>query len=166
MIFDIKIYGEDVLRKKAEEVEEINQEILELIEDMVDTMADSKGVGLAAPQIGVDKRIFVVDVGDGIIRKVVNPVLEYSEETEENEEGCLSIPGIYRGVRRAKYVKITYLNEKGEKIEETAEGLLSRAFQHEFDHLEGILFTDKVSPVSKRLISKKLQNLAKNCKNR
>lgn len=164
MVFDIKIYGEDVLRKRALEVEKIDEEVLKLLEDMIETMQEAKGVGLAAPQVGHDRRVFVVDIGDGIIRKVINPVLEYSEEVEENEEGCLSIPGIYRGVKRPKFVKITYLNEKGEEVVEEAEGLLSRAFQHEFDHLEGILFTDKVSPVSKRLISKKLQNLAKTAK--
>lgn len=161
MIYEIKVYGEEVLRKKAEEVKEINEEILKLIEDMVETMHEAKGVGLAAPQIGIDKRIFVIDINDGIIRKVINPVLEYSNEIEENEEGCLSIPGIYKVVKRPKIIKISYLNEKGEKISEVAEGLLSRAFQHEYDHLEGVLFVDKISPVAKRLISKKLQNLSK-----
>ncbi|MGL4252459.1 MAG: peptide deformylase [Fusobacteriaceae bacterium] len=161
MRYDIKTYGEEILRKKALKVEAIDEEILKLLDDMVETMEEAKGVGLAAPQIGVDKRIFVMDIGDGIIRKIINPELEYSEETEENEEGCLSVPGIYRGVKRSKSVKATYTNEKGETITEEAEGLLSRAFQHEYDHLEGVLFTDKVSPVSKRLISKKLQNLAK-----
>lgn len=161
MICDIKIYGEEVLRKKSSKVEKIDEEILKILDSMVETMEEAKGIGLAAPQIGVDKRIFVVDIGDGIIRKVINPELEYSEEIEENEEGCLSVPGIYRGVKRAKWVKITYTNENNEKVKEVAEGLLSRAFQHEYDHLEGVLFTDKVSPVSKRLISKKLQTLAK-----
>lgn len=161
MRYEIKTYGEEVLRKKALKVEKIDEEILKLLDDMVETMEEAKGVGLAAPQIGVDKRIFVMDIGDGVIRKVINPELEYSEETEENEEGCLSVPGIYRGVKRPKIVKATYTNERGEVVTEVAEGLLSRAFQHEYDHLEGILFTDKVSPVSKRLISKKLQTLAK-----
>lgn len=161
MIYEIKIYGEEVLRKRAEEVKEINEEILKLIEDMVETMHEAKGVGLAAPQIGVDKRVFVIDINDGIIRKVINPILEYSNEIEENEEGCLSIPGIYKVVKRPKIVKISYLNEKGEEISEVADGLLSRAFQHEYDHLEGVLFVDKISPVAKRLISKKLQTLSK-----
>lgn len=161
MVLDIKIYGAEVLREKAISVDKIDEEIIKLLEDMVDTMHDSKGVGLAAPQVGVNKRIFVLDIGDGVVKKVINPVLEYSKEITDCEEGCLSVPGIYKNVKRAEWVKVTYLNEKGEEVVGEAHELLGRAFQHETDHLDGILFVDKVSPVAKRLISKKLQTLAK-----
>ncbi len=164
MVLEIKIYGEEALRVKTEEVKEINPEIITILNDMVETMQEANGVGLAAPQVGINKRMFVLDIGDGIIRKVINPRIEYSEETIECEEGCLSIPGIYKTVKRAKTVKVEYTNEKNEKIVEEVSELLSRAFQHENDHLDGILFTDKVSPVAKRLIRKKLQAMAKRIK--
>ena len=162
MIYDIKIYGDEVLRKKSTEVEVITEEILEILNNMVETMHDVKGIGLAAPQIGVNKRMFVLDIGDGKVRKVINPKLEYFGDIIECEEGCLSVPGIYRGVKRPERVVITYLDANGETVVEEATELLGRAFQHEYDHLDGILYVDKVSPVSKRLISKKLKNLEKN----
>lgn len=165
MIYDIKIYGEEVLRKVSEPVSEINDEIREILNNMVETMHSVNGVGLAAPQVGINKRMFVIDIGDDKVRKVINPeFLEMSEETEGNEEGCLSVPGIYKSVKRSTYVKIKYLNENGEEVIEEATELLARAFQHEYDHLEAVLFVDKVSPVSKRMISKKLQLLAKKSK--
>ncbi|MGL4688315.1 MAG: peptide deformylase [Fusobacteriaceae bacterium] len=164
MVLEIKIYGEESLRIKSEEVKEIDSEIIEILNNMVETMEEIKGVGLAAPQIGINKRMFVLNIGDGIIRKVINPKIEYSKETVECEEGCLSIPGIYRNVKRAETVKVEYTNEKNEKIVEEATELLARAFQHENDHLDGVLFTDKVSPVAKRLIRKKLQAMTKKVK--
>jgi len=161
MVLDIKTYGDPVLRKTAEEVMEINEEIIELINNMVQTMYDAPGVGLAAPQIGINKRIFVIDT-DGVLKKIINPVfLENSKETEEAEEGCLSVPGIYRKVKRAKKVKIKYLNEKGEEIIQEAQGLYARALQHENDHLDGVLFVDKLSNISKKLTAKKLERLKK-----
>lgn len=162
MIYEIKIYGDEALRKKSTEVEVITEEILEILNNMVETMHDVKGIGLAAPQVGVNKRMFVLDIGDGKVRKVINPKLEYFGDIIECEEGCLSVPGIYRGVKRPERVVITYLDANGETVVEEATELLGRAFQHEYDHLDGILYVDKVSPVSKRLISKKLKNLEKN----
>jgi peptide deformylase len=162
MVYDIRVYGDPVLRKESEKVEKIDEEILQLLDDMVETMHSSNGVGLAAPQIGVNKRVFVLDVGDGHIRKVINPkFLEFSDDLEENEEGCLSVPGIYKKVKRAAKVRISYLNESWEEVIEEADGLLARAFQHENDHLDAVLFVDKVSPVAKRMINKKLQKLKK-----
>lgn len=162
MIYEIKIYGDEALRKKSTEVEVITEEILEILNNMVETMHDVKGIGLAAPQVGVNKRMFVLDIGDRKVRKVINPKLEYFGDIIECEEGCLSVPGIYRGVKRPERVVITYLDANGETVVEEATELLGRAFQHEYDHLDGILYVDKVSPVSKRLISKKLKNLEKN----
>lgn len=162
MVYEIRTFGDEVLREDAVKVEKIDAEIINLIDDMVDTMNNAGGVGLAAPQVGFNKRIFVIDIEDGIVRKVINPeFLEYSDEIVEHEEGCLSIPGVYKKVKRPARVKIKYQNERGEEVIEEAEGLLSRAFQHENDHLNSILFVDKISPVAKRMVSKKLQILKK-----
>ena len=121
MVYEIKKYGEDVLKQIAKEVElnEINDEFRKFLDDMVETMYETDGVGLAAPQIGVSKRIFVCDDGNGVVRKVINPiVVPLTEETQEFEEGCLSVPGIYKKVERPKRVLLKYLNEYGEEIEE------------------------------------------------
>ena len=159
MILKIRKYGDKVLRNKSTAVEKIDDEILKILDDMVDTMKDAQGVGLAAPQVGVNKTMFVVEVGDGKIRKVINPeFIEYSAEIVENEEG---LPGIYKKVCRPAVVKLKYLNEKGETVVEEATELLSRAFQHEYDHLQGELFVDKISPVAKRMVSSKLSKLKK-----
>lgn len=161
MILEIIKYGNPILKAKSTKVEEINDEILELIDNMVETMYAAPGVGLAAPQIGINKRLFVIDVG-GTLKKVINPIfLEYSEEEEVSEEGCLSVPNIYERVKRPIAVKVKYTNEKGEEIEEEAEELYARALQHETDHLDGILFVEKVSPLTKKLINKKLMKLKK-----
>ena len=124
MVYEIKKYGEDVLKQIAKEVElnEINDEFRKFLDDMVETMYETDGVGLAAPQIGVSKRVFVCDDGNGVVRKVINPiVVPLTEETQEFEEGCLSVPGIYKKVERPKRVLLKYLNENGEEIEEIAE---------------------------------------------
>lgn len=162
MILKIRKYGDKVLREKSSAVEKIDEEILKILDDMVETMQAAQGVGLAAPQVGINKTMFVVEVGDGKVRKVINPkFLEFSDEKVENEEGCLSIPGIYKKVCRAAEVKLEYMNEKGETVVEEATELLARAFQHEYDHLQGELFVDKISPVAKRLVSSKLNKLKK-----
>ena len=161
MVYEIKKYGEDVLKQIAKEVEinEINDEFRKFLDDMVETMYETDGVGLAAPQIGVSKRIFVCDDGNGVVRKVINPIIvPLTEETQEFEEGCLSVPGIY------KRVLLKYLNEYGEEIEEIAENFLAVVVQHENDHLDGILFVEKISPMAKRLIAKKLANMKKETK--
>lgn len=164
MIYEIKKYGESVLKEIATEVElsEFNDEFRKFLDDMVETMYASEGVGLAAPQIGVSKRIFVCDNGEGLVRKVINPIITpLTEEFQEYEEGCLSIPGIYKKVERPKKIHIKYLNENGEEVEETAEQFLAVVMQHEYDHLNGVLFVERVSPMAKRMIAKKLQILKK-----
>lgn len=162
MIYEIRKYGDSVLREVAKEIEKVDDEILEILDNMVETMYASKGVGLAAPQVGISKRMFVCDQGDGVIRKIINPIITpITEEVIDFEEGCLSIPGIYKKVQRPQRIKIEYLNEKSEKIIEEVEGFLAVIMQHEFDHLEAILFVDKVSPIAKRMINKKLQMLKK-----
>lgn len=162
MIYEIKKYGETVLREIAQEVDKIDDEILEILDNMVETMHSAKGVGLAAPQVGISKRIFVCDQGDGVVRKVINPVITpLTEKLMDYEEGCLSVPGIYKKVQRLEKIKIEYLNEKGESVTEEVEGFLAIIMQHEYDHLNAVLFVDKVSPMAKRMISKKLQLLKK-----
>ena len=162
MIYEIKTYGEECLVKESTAVEKIDDELREILDNMVETMHDSNGVGLAAPQVGINKKYFVIDVNDGVIRKIVNPeILEYSEDFDESDEGCLSVPGIYKKVKRSFQIKVRYQDENGEVKEETMKGFLAKAFQHEYDHLFGVLFIDKISPVAKRLISKKLKHLKK-----
>ena len=162
MIYEIRKYGDPILREVAQKVEKIDDEILEILDNMVETMYETKGVGLAAPQVGISKRIFVCDQGDGVVRKVINPVITpLTENLIECEEGCLSVPGIYKKVQRPEKIRVEYMNEKGEEVTEEVEGFLAIIMQHEFDHLEAVLFVDKISPIAKRMISKKLQNLKK-----
>ncbi|WP_300389435.1 peptide deformylase [Fusobacterium sp.] len=162
MIYEIRKYGDPILREVAQKIEKIDDEILEILDNMVETMYETKGVGLAAPQVGISKRIFVCDQGDGVVRKVINPVITpLTENLIECEEGCLSVPGIYKKVQRPEKIRVEYMNEKGEEVTEEAEGFLAIIMQHEFDHLEAVLFVDKISPIAKRMISKKLQSLKK-----
>jgi len=137
--------GDEVLRKKSKTVDEINDRILTLLDDMADTLYKADGVGLAAPQIGVLKRVVVIDVGDdnGLL-ELINPV-KIQESGEQTEvEGCLSIPGVYGEVRRPAQVTVEALNREGKKVVIEGEGLLARALCHEIDHLDGVLFKDKV----------------------
>lgn len=158
MLYEIRTYGDSCLSEKSENIKEVTEEIKVLLDDMVETMHKSTGVGLAAPQIGINKRLFVIDIGDGVIRKIINPeILEMSEETIESDEGCLSVPGIYKKVKRAAKIKVRYTNIDGEIVEEEIQDFLAKAFQHEYDHLDGTLFIEKISPVARRIIAKKLQ---------
>lgn len=140
-IYQILEIGSEVLRESALEVPKITPNIEKLLDNMLETMYEANGVGLAAPQIGVSKRVVVIDVGEGPI-ELINPVIVDKQGEEEDAEGCLSIPGVTGDVVRAARVKVRGLNRKGEEIEYVAEGLLARAFQHEVDHLDGVLFVD------------------------
>ncbi len=164
-LLPIRIYGDKTLRKTAEPVAEITPEIREFIDDLVYTMYEKDGVGLAAPQVGRSLRIFVVDPfwfregGEKNPIILINPRFLEFEGQIELEEGCLSLPEIYEKVMRAKKAIIEGMNENGEKIHYEAEGLFARALQHENDHLDGILFTDKASKLKKILLRKKLNEL-------
>ena len=140
---NIRKLGDDVLRKKCRIVETIDDRILTLLNDMADTMYDANGVGLAAPQVGVLKRIAVIDVGDGLI-ELINPEITSVSGSETTDEGCLSVPGKYGKVERPTKVSVKATNRFGEQYELTGEGLLARALCHEIDHLDGIVFVDKV----------------------
>jgi peptide deformylase len=141
-IRNIRTYGDDILRKKGKVVDEINPRVLLLIKDMIETMYHSKGVGLAAPQVGILKRIAVIDVGTGPIT-LINPEITAKEGLQINNEGCLSVPDTQRSVERPLKVTVKALNEKGEEIVIVGEELLARALCHEIDHLDGVLFIDK-----------------------
>ncbi len=139
--------GDEILRKKSREVEKVDDKIREILEDMVETMHKHNGVGLAGPQIGILKRLVVIDLYDdnGPI-KLVNPKVVKQSGEQEVEEGCLSFPNQFAKIIRPAKVVIEALNENGEKIKIKAEGLLAQAISHELDHLEGILFVDKIIP--------------------
>jgi peptide deformylase len=148
----IRKIGDPVLREKSKEVDIIDKKITQLVEDMINTLtADTiAGIGLAAPQIGVLKRIIIVNFNDKI-EAFINPAVEIiNGEKIEDEEGCLSIYSIKTKVKRAKKIKIKAIDLKGEKIELEAEDMLSRIFQHEVDHLNGILFIDHLSPQERK----------------
>jgi peptide deformylase len=138
---------DDILRKKTRAVESVNNRILTLLEDMVETMYHADGAGLAAPQVGILRRLIVIDVGTGLI-KLINPVITEAEGEQQELEGCLSIPGIYGKVERPERVVVKALDENGKPIALEGTGLLARALCHEIDHLDGILFIDKVIPGS------------------
>ncbi len=133
----------ETLRKKSREVEKIDDRILTLLDDMAETMYDANGVGLAAPQVGILKRIVVIDVGDGLL-ELINPVITYKKGEQINPEGCLSVPGKSGTVSRPEKVKVRALNRHGEEINIDADGLLAIALCHEIDHLSGTLYIDNV----------------------
>ena len=145
MIYEIKKYGDPVLRKIASEVNDIDDETRKILDDMVETMYATDGVGLAAPQIGKSMRMFVCDDGNGVVRKVINPIITpLTDEIQEYKEGCLSVPGIFKKVERPKKINIKYLDENGEAKEENVDGFLAIVMQHEYDHLEGKLFYERI----------------------
>ena len=144
MILDIVKLGEDILRQKAQPVAEVNDEIRQLAEDMFETMIEADGVGLAAPQIGKNLRMFVLIADDDVRRVFINPqIIKTSEEMGDYDEGCLSIPQVYETIRRPVKVTVQALNENGKSFTLDADGLLARIIQHEYDHLDGIVFIDR-----------------------
>ncbi|MCB8814001.1 peptide deformylase [Desulfosporosinus shakirovi] len=140
-VYQIVEIGADVLREKAKEVKEVNSSIIKLLDNMIDTLHAAEGVGLAAPQIGVSKRVIIVEV-DNVLLELINPVILEKEGANTAEEGCLSIPNMTGDVVRAAKVRVQGLNREGEMLDIKADRLLARALQHEIDHLEGVLFVD------------------------
>lgn len=161
----VRLYGDPVLRQKAREVTAVDDTVRALVADMRETMHAYHGVGLAGNQVGVLQRVLVVDVplDDETHDRhaLINPVLDQRDGTEDNEEGCLSIPGIYEDVRRALRVRVRALDEQGRPVEFVAEGYLARALQHEVDHLDGILFVDRLSPLKRHFLRHNLDALAR-----
>ena len=181
MILPVLAYGDATLKKEANEIDKDHPELESLIENMFETMYEASGVGLAAPQIGQSIRIFIVDGSpfvtdkeedeqedprakgmDSFKKVFINPIIEeeHGEEWAFNE-GCLSIPEIREEVYRKEKIVISYYDENWELKEESYDGYSARIIQHEYDHLDGILFTDHLTPLKKRLLSKKLQNISK-----
>ncbi len=161
---EIVIYGDPVLREVSEPVEEINQEIKDLVSDMVDTLNKAQGLGLAAVQVGVPKRLFILNLSATDIteplRVYVNPVIVEKDGVIEYEEGCLSFPGIYQKISRPEKVKVRYTDLDGNSFEQEADGMIARAILHEFDHLEGRLFIDHLSTISRSLLRGRLKKLS------
>lgn len=171
MIRPIFLYGAEVLRKKAAEADlDRKEEIKSLVSDMWETLAASEGVGLAAPQVGESVRIVIVDGTEMVDvypylkdfkRTFINPVVtEESAEKCEYNEGCLSVPGIYADVTRPKKITVEYYDESFEKKTETFDNFAARMVQHELSHLDGVLFTDLVPPIRRKLLSRKLVNIS------
>ena len=178
MILPILAYGDPILKKESEEIDETFADLETLIEDMFETMYRAKGVGLAAPQIGKNIRLFIVDgspfaekeegedddpraLGIENFKKVfINPIIEEEEGEEWSfQEGCLSIPKIRENVSRKSDIVISYYDENWELKEERYSGYAARIIQHEYDHIEGVLFTDYLSPLKRKLLKKKLNNI-------
>ncbi len=171
MIYPIVIYGSEVLRKPSEELTQEYPELQKLIEDMFLTMAAADGCGLAAPQIGKNIRLFVVDCsawGDEdeackeYKKAFINPeIYAASEETDLFNEGCLSLPGLHEDVRRPVAIRMRYLDEQFVEHDEEFDGFRARVIQHEYDHLDGKVFTDRLSPLRRQLLKSKLLGMAK-----
>jgi len=151
-ILQIKKFNDPILRKKCQEVKQIDKKTKKFIVDMAQTMIKNQGVGLAAPQVGVSKKIIVVatDLTGQRILEIINPkIIKKSKESEIEEEGCLSFPGIFLKIKRAKEIEVEGMDIKGRKINLKAKGFLARVFQHEIDHLDGILFFHRLSFIQK-----------------
>lgn len=172
MILPIYTYGMPVLRKEAEDITPDYPELKQLIADMFETMYRSDGVGLAAPQIGKPIRLVVITLDvlkddypeyAGFNKAYINPhILEYDDtETKSMEEGCLSVPGIHEPVRRPTRIRVKYMDEDFQEHDEWVEGYLARVMQHEFDHLDGHLFVDRLAPLRKQMLRSKLTQILK-----
>ena len=161
-LLEIRIMGDPVLRQEAEEVVEVDDGVRRLAQDMFDTMYGAEGVGLAAPQVGVLQRLIVVDPREQGVEPValVNPrILVLGEETDRVEEGCLSIPGVRDVVERATTATVEALDLDGTPVRIEAEGLLARVLQHELDHLNGVLFPDRLTPLKRKMLLKKWEKV-------
>lgn len=156
---NILSFPDDRLRIKAEHVKEVDDSIRTLIDNMLETMYAAPGIGLAATQVDVHKRVIVIDISENRSQPLalVNPVILEKDGIQQIDEGCLSVPGIYEPVERAEHIKFTALDKDGEVYEMEAQGLLAVCIQHEMDHLEGKLFVDYLSQLKQQRIRKKLQ---------
>ena len=161
----VRLYGDPVLRQKALPVAAVDDTVRELIADLRETMHAYHGVGLAGNQVGVLQRVLVIDVPvDDETRAqmaLINPAVDRKVGAETGEEGCLSIPGLYEEVRRARQVRVRGLDQHGEPVEFTADGYLARAVQHEVDHLDGILFVDRLSLLKRQFLRSQLDAIAR-----
>lgn len=148
---NIRINGDEILRKKSKEVTTIDNKIKTLLDDMMDTMYENDGVGLAAPQVGILKRVVTIDVDDENIYRMINPRIISSSGEQIDQEGCLSVPELRGDVNRPMYVTAVYTDENGNEVTLEAKGLLARCICHEIDHLDGILFIDRAEKTEKNV---------------
>jgi peptide deformylase len=160
-ILTILEFPDERLRKKAEAVKVVDKKVKQLVDDMLETMYASKGIGLAATQINVQQRVVVIDVSDekNVPLCLINPVILEKDGVKESEEGCLSVPGFFENVSRAEHIKIKALDKEGIEFELEAEGILAVCIQHEIDHLEGKLFVDYLSSLKRQRIKSKLEKI-------
>ncbi len=172
MILPIYIYGQPVLRKVAEDIDRNDASLGQLMQNMRDTLEQSEGIGLAAPQVGQSVRLVLIDLDvisddmpeyKGFTHFYINPYIEEydNRETESGEEGCLSLPGIHEKVSRPTRIRVTYLDEQFQPHDEWVTGYLARVMQHEFDHLDGKVFTDHIKGLRRQLVKSKLTDLLK-----
>jgi peptide deformylase len=152
----VRLFGDPVLRTRAVEVVDFDKELRRLVQDLTDTMLDAPGAGLAAPQIGVGLRVFTWNV-EGELGHLVNPVLDLSEETQDGDEGCLSLPGLVVDCRRSLSVVARGFDMHGEPVAIEGSELLARALQHETDHLDGVLFIDRLTPELRKQAMKEIR---------
>ena len=161
----IVTYGDPVLREVSEAVDVINQQVKDLVSDLVDTLKKAKGLGLSAVQIGVLQRVFIVDLSaidiTETVRVFINPEIIESTGEIEMEEGCLSFPGIYQKIGRPAKVKVRVMDVEGREFVLEAAGLAARAILHEYDHLEGVLYVERMTPLTRTLLRGRLRKLAK-----
>jgi peptide deformylase len=156
-LLTVRRYGDPILRRKAEPVSSITPEMEKTISDMVETMYEQAGIGLAAPQVGIHLRLIVVDDEKRGAVALINPAVTAGGGSVIGEEGCLSIPGIFADVERAEWVKVEALDQDGKRLDFEARGLQARVIQHEIDHLDGILFIDRLDPVSRDRIKRRIK---------
>ena len=156
-LLTVRLYGDPVLRQVATPVREITAEVKRIIADMTETMWHQVGIGLAAPQVGLPHRILVMDDGKGGAQALINPVIENRSGTIREEEGCLSLPGVFGVVERTKTITVRAMDADGKPVSLEATGLKARIVQHELDHLDGVLFIDRLPPVTRDRIKKKIQ---------
>lgn len=162
-ILTILEFPDERLRKKAEKVQVVDASIRKLVDDMLETMYISRGVGLAATQVNVHRRVIVIDVSEEKDAPLclINPEIVEKDGVEESEEGCLSVPGFFEKVQRAEHIRVKALDRDGQAFELEAKDLLAVCVQHEMDHLEGKLFVDYLSPLKRQRIKKKLEKIHK-----
>ncbi|MCX5896046.1 MAG: peptide deformylase [Proteobacteria bacterium] len=157
-LLEVLIFPHRILRQKCEPVTAIDDATVKLLKDMAETMYASKGIGLAAPQVGILKRVIMLDVGQGLV-SLINPEISSSDGASVREEGCLCLPEIYVNIERKEKIEISGIDPKGKPVSFEADGLLARALQHEIDHLHGTLIVDRLSRLKRDLVIRKFRKL-------
>ena len=160
-VLDILVYPDPALKKKSLPVTKLNEDVVSLLDDMAQTMRDADGVGLAAPQVGKNIRVIVIDVplpdeDKREFYELINPEIVSSQGFQIGEEGCLSVPGFFANIRRKEHVRVSALDRRGKRFTIDADGMLSRVLQHEIDHLDGILFFDRLGKLKRDLLVKQI----------